>query len=104
MYQLYPALLRMHVAMRAEGRGEEYVVSAPTYVCKDELQQVVEDRMLILNHNFVQSTEMVCLQLLCTVLVLFMSHCLVLMRSFAGNYSYPEHYLPASIIPVSTEG
>ena len=33
MEQLYPALLRMSVAMRAEGKGEEYVISVPTYAC-----------------------------------------------------------------------
>ena len=38
MHQLYPALLRMHVALRAEGKGEEYVVSVSTYACKDELK------------------------------------------------------------------
>ena len=53
MHQLYPALLRMPVALRAEGRGEEYAVSVPAYACKDELKQVVEDGMLICNHNFV---------------------------------------------------
>ena len=38
MHQLYLALLRMHVVVRAEGRGEEYVVSVPAYACKDELK------------------------------------------------------------------
>ena len=47
MHQLYPALVRMPIAMQAEGRGKEYPVSVPAYVCKDELQQVVEDGMLI---------------------------------------------------------
>ena len=71
MHQLYPTLLWMAVVVRAEGRGEEYVVSVPAYACKDELKQVVEDGMLIRNRNFAQSAELVCLQLLCTVLVLF---------------------------------
>ena len=61
MLQLYPALLRMHVVVRAEGRGEEYAVSVPAYACKDELKQVVEDKMLIRNRNFIQSAELVCL-------------------------------------------
>ena len=61
MHQLYPALLWMPVVVRAEGKGEEYVVSVPSYVCKDELKQVVEDDMLIRNRNFVQSVELVCL-------------------------------------------
>ena len=60
MQQLYSALLQMLVAVQAEGRGEEYVFSVPTYACKDELKQVVEDGMLIRNCNFVQSAELVC--------------------------------------------
>ena len=85
MQQLYPALLQMFVAVRAEGRGEEYDVSIPAYACKVKLKQVVEKGMLIRNRNFVQSAELVCLQLLCTVLELFMSYGLTLMRSFLGN-------------------
>ena len=104
MHQLYPTLLHMHVTVRAEGRGEEYVVSVPTYASKDELKQVVEDGMLIRNCNFVQSAELVCLQLLCFVLVLFMSSCLILMRYLAGHYGYPEDDLQALRVPVSAEG
>ena len=40
MEQLYPALLRMSVVVRAEGKGEEYVVSVPAYAC-DSLDFVV---------------------------------------------------------------
>ena len=104
MHQLYPTLLWMPVAVRAEGRGEEYVVSIPAYACKDELKQVVENGMLIRNCHFVQSAKLVCLQLLCTVLALFSSYCLILMRSFSGHYCYPEYDLPASRIPFSVEG
>ena len=53
MHQLYPALLRMPVVVRVEGKGEEYVVLVLAYVCKDGLKQVVEDGMLIRNRNFV---------------------------------------------------
>ena len=60
MEQLYPALLRMWIAVRAEVRGEEYVVSVPAYACKEDLKQVVEDDMLISNRNIVQSAELVC--------------------------------------------
>ena len=74
MHQLYPALLWMPVVV-VEGKGEEYVVSVLAYACKDELKQVVEDSMLIRNHNFVESVELVCLQLLCTVLVSLPSYC-----------------------------
>ena len=94
----------MPVVVRVQGRGEEYVVSVPAYACKDELKQMIEDEMLICNRNFVQSTELVCLQLLCIVLVLFLSYCLILMRSFAGHYGYPEYDLPTSRIPVLAEG
>ena len=75
-----------------------------TYACEDELKQVVEDGMLIRNCNFVQSTELVCLQLPCIVLVLFSCYCLILMRSFVGYYGYPEYDLSASRIPVSAKG
>ena len=53
--------------MRVEGKGEKYVVSIPAYACKEDLKQVVEEDMLIHNHNFVQSADLVCSQLLCTV-------------------------------------
>ena len=76
IHQLYPTLLWMPVAVRAEGKGEVYVVSVPAYACKDELKQVV------------------CLQLLCSVLVFFLSYCLILIRSLAGHYDYPEYDLP----------
>ena len=104
MHQLYPTLFRMPVAVRAKGRGEEYVVSIPAYACKDELKQVVEEGMLIRNRNFVQSVELVYLQLLCFVIVLFMSYCLILMRPFTSHYDYSEYDLLASRIPVSIEG
>ena len=90
MHQLYPTLLWMPIAMQAEGRGEEYVVSILAYACKDELKQVVEDGMLI--------------RLQFNVLLLFSSYCLILMCYFAGHYGYPEYDLPTSRIPVSAEG
>ena len=52
-------MLRMPVDVRAEGKGAKYVISIPTYACKEDLKQVVEDGMLIRNHNFVQSVELV---------------------------------------------
>ena len=51
--QLYPAMLRMSVEVRAEGKGEKYVISIPTYAYKEDLKQVVEDGMLIHNRNFI---------------------------------------------------
>ena len=38
MKQLYPTLLRMPVAVRAGGKGEEYVVSVLAYACKEDLK------------------------------------------------------------------
>ena len=104
MHQLYPTLRQMPVVVWAEGRGEEDAVSIPAYACKEELKQVVEDGMLIRNRNFVKSAELVCLQPLCTILVLFPSYCPILMRCFAGHYGYPEYDLLTSRIPVSGEG
>ena len=104
MHQLYPTQLQMPVAMRAEGKGKEYAISVPAYACKDDLKQVVEDSMLLRNRNVVKSAELVCLQLLYTVLVSFPSYCLILMRSFIGYYDYPEHDLPTLRVPISVEG
>ena len=58
MEQLYPTLLRMLVAVRVRGKGEEYVVLVLAYACKEDLKQVVEDDVLIRNRNFVQSAEL----------------------------------------------
>ena len=96
-------MLWMPVEVRAEGNGEKYVVSIPTYACKEDLKHVVEDDMLIRNHNFVQLVELVRSQLLCTVLVSLPSYCFILMYSFAGCYGYPEHDLLASRVPDSAE-
>ena len=57
--QLYMTMLRMAVDVRAEGKGEKYAVSIPTYAYKEDFKQVVEDSMLIHNRNFVQSAELV---------------------------------------------
>ena len=90
--------------VRTEGKGEKYVVSIPTYACKEDLKQAVEDGMLILNRNFVQSMELVCSLLLCTTQVSLPSHCFILRCSFAGCYDYSEHDLPSSRVPNSTKG
>ena len=94
----------MPVAVRAKGKGEEYAVLVPAYACKDDLQQVVEDRMQIRNLNFFKLTKLVSLQLPCTVLELFLSYYLILLCYLAGYYCYPEHDLPALGIPVLAEG
>ena len=94
----------MSVEVRAEGKGEKYVVSIPAYTCKENLKQAVEDGMLIRNRNFVQSVELVRSQLLCTALTSLPSHDCILMSYFVGGHSYPEHDLPALRVPSSVEG
>ena len=89
-------MLRIPVEVRAEGKCEKYAFSIPAYTCKEDLKQVVEDGMLIHNRNFVQSVELVCSQLLCTILVSLSSHFFTLRCSFVGCYGYPEHDLPTS--------
>ena len=59
LYELYPALFQMLVTVQAEGRGEEYAISAPTSTGKEDLLQMIEDGMLIRNRTFTQSTELV---------------------------------------------
>ena len=89
-------MLRIPVEVRAEGKCEKYAFSIPAYTCKEDLKQVVEDGMLIHNRNFVQSVELVCSQMLCTILVSLSSHFFTLRCSFVGCYGYPEHDLPTS--------
>ena len=36
--KLYPAMLRMPVDVRAEGKGAKYVISIPAYACKEDLK------------------------------------------------------------------
>ena len=52
LHDMYPTLLRMPVTVRAEGRGEEYAISAPASTGKEDFLQMVEDVMLVRNHNF----------------------------------------------------
>ena len=52
-------MLRMPVEVRAEGKGENYAISFLAYASKEDLKQVVEDGMLIRNHKFFQSAELV---------------------------------------------
>ena len=62
--QLYLATLWMLIEVQAKEKGEKYAISIPAYACKEDLKQAVEDGMLIRKSNFVQTAEMVCLQLL----------------------------------------
>ena len=95
---------QMSVEVRAEGKGEKYVVLIPTYACKEDLKQAVEDSILIRNCNFVQLVELVCLQLLCTSLISLPIHRFILMRYFLGGHGHPKHDLPAPRVSYSAEG
>ena len=56
MRDLYPTLLQVPVVARAE----EYFIPFPSYLDRKSFQRVAEDGMLIHNHNFNESTELVC--------------------------------------------
>ena len=56
---LYPRMLQMPVAAWAGGLGEEYSVTIPIGIIKEDLQQIIEDWMQVRNRNYVQSTELV---------------------------------------------
>ena len=97
-------MLKMPIEVRVEGKGEKYAISIPTYACKEDLKQAVEDIMLIRNNNFVQSSELVCSQLFCTSLISLLNYSFILMCYYAGNYGHPEHDLPAPRVSDSAEG
>ena len=98
-------MLRMSVEMRAEGKGEKYAGSIPTYTCKEDLKQAIEDDMLIRNSNFVQSAELVCSQPSCTSLISLLNYSLInLMCYFAGSHDYQEYDLPTSRVSDSAKG
>ena len=78
LHDLYPTMLRMPVTVRAEGQGEEYNISVPVGTIKEDLQQMIEDGMQVRNRNFAQSTELVSLEALFVVLVLFLNHCYII--------------------------
>ena len=50
---LYPRMLRMPVAARADGLGEEYSIAVPTFIIKEDIQQIIEDGMQVRNRNYV---------------------------------------------------
>ena len=97
-------MLQMPVKVRAEGKGEKYVVSIPAYVYEEDLNQAVEDGMLIRNRNFIQSAELVCSQLLWTALISLINYRFILMRYFAGGHGHPELDLPTPRVSDSVEG
>ena len=68
-------MLRMLVTVRGKGQGEDYTNSVPACTIKEDLQQMIEDGMQVHNRNFAQSTELVNLEALYLILVLFLSYC-----------------------------
>ena len=56
MSDLYPPILRVLMVARAE----EYSIPFPDYLDRKSFQRVVEDGMLIRNHNFNELAELVC--------------------------------------------
>ena len=59
---LYPRTLRMLVTAQEAGLGEEYFfffLDVPVGTIKEDIQQIVQDRMQIRNRNYVQSAELV---------------------------------------------
>ena len=71
-------MLRMPVTVRARGQGEEYTISVPDGTIKEDLQQMIEDGMQVRNRNFAQLTELVSLEALYLILVLFLCHCYII--------------------------
>ena len=56
---LYPHMLRMSVVAQGMGLGEDYTVSVPAGTRKEDIQWIINDRIQVRNHNYVQSTELV---------------------------------------------
>ena len=56
MHDLYPSLLRVPVAARAD----EYSIPFLGYLDGKSFQRMSEDGMLICNHDFNESAELVC--------------------------------------------
>ena len=56
---LYPHRLRMPVAARGMGLGEDYSVSIPTTTRREDIQQIIDDGIQVPNRNYVQSTKLV---------------------------------------------
>ena len=56
---LYPHMLRMLVAARGMGLGEDYLVSVPTGTQKEDIQRIIDDGIQVRNRNYIQSTDVV---------------------------------------------
>ena len=56
---LYPHMLRMPVAARGMGFGEDYTVSVPTGTWKEYIQWIIDDGIQVRNRNYAQLIELV---------------------------------------------
>ena len=56
---LYPMMLRMPVAARANGVGKDYSVTFPAGTNKVDLQHIIDDGIQIRNCNYIQSSKLV---------------------------------------------
>ena len=56
---LYPHMLRMPVAARGMGLGEDYSVSVFAGTRKEDIQRIIDDGIQVRNRNYVQSAELV---------------------------------------------
>ena len=56
---LYPHMLRMPVAARGMGLGEDYSVSVPAGTRNEDIERIIDDGIQVFNRNYVQSTELV---------------------------------------------
>ena len=59
LINLYPHMLRMPVAARGMGLGEDYSVSVPTGTRKEYIERIIDDGIQVCNRNYVQSTKLV---------------------------------------------
>ena len=50
---LSPHMLRMPVASRGMGLGEDYSVSVPTRTRKEDIERIIDDRIEVRNRNYV---------------------------------------------------
>ena len=56
---LYPYMLRMPVAARGMGLGEDYSASVLAGTRKEDIERIIDDEIQVRNRNYVQLTELV---------------------------------------------
>ena len=54
MNNLYPHMLRMPVAARGMGLGEDYSVSISARTQKEDIERIIDDRIQVRNRNYVR--------------------------------------------------